>query len=182
MLKVEVIGNLGADAEIKDSNGSKFLSFRVANSSKWVDQKGVEHNDVSWIDCTYNNVESKVCSYLKQGVKVFIRGNGSMRVYSSKKERMMKAGLQVSVNEIELCGGSTDLVPREVIDPETSQIYETHKAYWIDIDTKNMKEDDVKLMIDARGNQYGLNKSQFVAPVPQEILNTGKENESNAQK
>lgn len=182
MLKVEVIGNLGADAEVKDSNGSKFLSFRVANSSKWVDQKGVEHNDVSWIDCTFNNVESKVCTYLKQGVKVFIRGNGSMRVYSSKKERMMKAGLQVSVNEIELCGGSTDLVPREVIDPETSQIYETHKAYWIDIDTKKMKKDDVKLMIDARGNQFGLNKSQFVAPVPQEILNAGEKNESNAQK
>lgn len=32
MFKVEAIGNLGADAVIKDANGSKFVAFRVANS------------------------------------------------------------------------------------------------------------------------------------------------------
>ena len=35
MLKVELIGNLGADVEIKESNGSKFATFRVANTEKF---------------------------------------------------------------------------------------------------------------------------------------------------
>lgn len=32
MIRLEIVGNLGADAEIKDYNGSKFVSFRVAHS------------------------------------------------------------------------------------------------------------------------------------------------------
>ena len=31
MLKAQVIGNLGADAEVKSSNGKQFVSFRVAH-------------------------------------------------------------------------------------------------------------------------------------------------------
>ena len=38
MLKVEMIGNLGADAEIKDHQGRKFVSFRVAHTEKWTDR------------------------------------------------------------------------------------------------------------------------------------------------
>ena len=36
MLKCEIIGNLGADAEVKEANGSKFVAMRVAHSSKWI--------------------------------------------------------------------------------------------------------------------------------------------------
>ena len=39
MIKLEIIGNLGADAEIKQYNGNKFVSFRVAHTDKWVDQQ-----------------------------------------------------------------------------------------------------------------------------------------------
>ena len=35
MFKVEVIGNLGADAQVKDANGTKFITFRVAHTEKW---------------------------------------------------------------------------------------------------------------------------------------------------
>jgi single-stranded DNA-binding protein len=34
MLKVELIGNIGADAEVKDYQGNKFVTFRVAHSSR----------------------------------------------------------------------------------------------------------------------------------------------------
>ena len=103
MLKVELIGNLGADVEVKESNGSKFATFRIADTSLYKTQSGEDKEVTNWIDCSYNNVESKVLPYLKAGVKVFVRGNASLRVYSSKKDRCMKAGLQVSVQEIELC-------------------------------------------------------------------------------
>lgn len=165
MLKVEVIGNLGADVEIKTANGSQFATFRVANSSKYKKSSGEDVDITDWIDCTLNNVESKVIPYLKAGVKVFVRGNGNLRIYSSKKDRMMKAGLQVSVNEIELCGGNNDAVSREVIDPENGAIYKTQKYYWCDCPTKGMKKDDTKGLIDARGNEYVMNNQGFVAPI-----------------
>ena len=60
MLKVEIIGNLGADAEIKESNGSKFVVMRVAHTSKYTDQNGQPHESTTWVDVTLNNAESKV--------------------------------------------------------------------------------------------------------------------------
>ena len=40
MFKVEFIGNLGADAEIKESNGSKFVTMRIALTDKWTTESG----------------------------------------------------------------------------------------------------------------------------------------------
>lgn len=165
MLKVEVIGNLGADAEVKTSNGSQFVAFRIADSSKYKDQQGKEVNVTNWIDCVMSNAESKVIPYLKAGVKVFVRGNGSLRVYSSKKDRMMKAGLQVSVVEVELCGGNNDAVPRQVIDPADGTIHEVNKYYLTDVPTKGMKKGDLKELIDARGNQFLMDYRGWVTPV-----------------
>lgn len=180
MLKVELIGNLGADVEVKESNGSKFATFRIADTSRYKTQSGEDKEVTNWIDCSYNNVESKVLPYLKAGVKVFVRGNASLRVYSSKKDRCMKAGLQVSVQEIELCGGNNDTVPRQVIDPENGTIFDTAKYYWCNAPTKGMKKDDLKLLVDARGNQYAMNHQGFVAPVPEqtEEETEGSENQT----
>jgi len=38
-LKLEIIGNLGADATVKDVNNSKAISFSVAHSEKYKNQK-----------------------------------------------------------------------------------------------------------------------------------------------
>lgn len=180
MLKVELIGNLGADVEVKESNGSKFATFRIADTSRYKTQSGEDKEVTNWIDCSYNNVESKVLPYLKAGVKVFVRGNASLRVYSSKKDRCMKAGLQVSVQEIELCGGNNDTVPRQIIDPENGAVFDTVKYYWCNAPTKGMKKDDLKLMVDTRGNQYAMNNQGFVAPVPEqtEEETEGSENQT----
>ena len=181
MLKVELIGNLGADVEVKESNGSQFATFRVADTSRYKTQSGEDKEVTNWIDCSYNNVESKVLPYLKAGVKVFVRGNASLRVYSSKKDRCMKAGLQVSVQEIELCGGNNDTVPRQIIDPENGAIFDTAKYYWCNAPTKGMKKDDLKLMVDARGNQYAMNNQGFVAPVPEQAEEEYEGSENQAQ-
>lgn len=165
MFKVEVIGNLGADAEIKDVNGSKFVSMRVAHVDKWTTQSGEKKEVTTWIDVTMNDTESKVIPFLKTGVKIFVRGNASLRVYSSPKDRMMKAGLQISTREIELVGGVAELVPRQIIDPATSEIIDVQKYYWCNGSTKGMKASDTKEMIDQRGNRYMMNNKGFVAPV-----------------
>lgn len=184
MFKAEVIGNLGADAQIKEANGNKFVTMRVAHTDSWTDENGNKKERTAWIDVTMNNTESKVLPYLKQGVKVFVRGNASLRVYSSPKDRMMKAGCQISASEIELCGGVAELVPKQIVDPDTGTLYDTQKYYWCNADTKGMKKDDTKLMIDTRGNQYLMNKAGFVAPLqteekPEEAENTQTESDQN---
>lgn len=164
MFRVEVIGNLGADAEVKNSQGSKFITMRIAHSSKYKAQDGSERELTEWIDATINDAESKVLPYLKKGVKVFVRGNASLRVYSSPKDRIMKAGIQISVREIELIGGQTETIPKHLIDPATAQIYNTEKFYWINRDNKSLKKGELYTMVDERGNQYLMNKHGFIAP------------------
>lgn len=166
MLKCEIIGNIGADAEIKDVQGNKFVSFRVAHSSKFKDAQGNDREETTWVDVTLNNVESKVIPFLKQGVKVFVRGNASLRVYSSPKLRQMLAGLRISATEIELCGGTSDEVPRQLIDPSHGQIFDVSKHYWVNRVNDDMKDDETKELIDKGGRSYVMNVAGFVVPAP----------------
>ena len=80
----------------------------------------------------------------------------------------MKAGIQCSATEIELCGGVAELVPRQLVDPDTGNLIDTQKYYWCNAETKGMKANDTKLLIDVRGNQYLMDKRGFVAPLPQQ--------------
>lgn len=166
MFRGEIIGNLGADAEVKESNGSKFVTMRIAHSDVYKDEQSNKHEKTVWVDATMNDADSKLLPYLKQGVKVFVRGSLSLRVYSSPKDRCMKAGVTISIREIELVGGSSDEVPRQVIDPNTGMLYDTQKYYWINRDNKDLKKDDVLTLVDSRGGQYLMNKQGFVS-VPQ---------------
>lgn len=168
MLKVEFIGNLGADAEIKEANGSKWVSMRAAHTTKYQTENGEDRSITTWVDINLSNSESKVIPFLKAGVKVFVRGNADLRVYSSKKDRMMKAGLTIHASEIELVGGSTDAVPRQLIVPESGQIVDVNKYYQAVIDTNGWKKDDKGYLVDTKGNQYQLIKGGWVAPVQPE--------------
>ena len=181
MFKVEIIGNIAADAEKKDANGSQFVTVRVADGSKYKKSSGEEVETLNWIDVTLSNADSKVVPYLKRGVKVFVRGNGSLRIYSSKKDRCMKAGLQVSAIEVELCGGNNDAVAREVIDPENGTIHQTTKFYWCDIPTKGMKRNDTKEILDARGGQYLMDYRGFIAPLAQQPEAEAAEEQTESQ-
>lgn len=109
MIKLEVIGNLGADAQLQVHNGNKFISFRVANTDQWTDKAtGEIIKSTQWLSCTLNGDGGGVFQYLKKGTKVFVRGNAQTVIYSSPKTHQMEVGINVFVREIELCGGKQE--------------------------------------------------------------------------
>lgn len=106
MLKLEVVGHLGADAEIKVKNGREFTTFRVASSEKWTNKETGEITEsTTWVSCIMSG-GGNLARYLKSGQKVFVRGSMSLSVYSSPKTRQMEAGVNLNVYEVELCGDS----------------------------------------------------------------------------
>lgn len=105
MVKVELIGHLGADAEVKDVNGSKFIACRVADSSKWKDAEGTVHESTRWIDVTLR-ADSPLLQYLKKGTMIYCRGTLTTRVYSSEKDRCQKCGLTIGAQEVQLLSAS----------------------------------------------------------------------------
>lgn len=168
MLKAEMIGNLGADAEVKSGDGYKFVSMRVANTEKWKSEDGQEHTQTDWVDVVYNNVESAILPFLKAGTKVFVRGFLRSRVYSSQKDRKMKAGITINATELELCGGNNDTVPRQLICPESGDIVDVAKYYQANCDTSKWNKDEWAFLVDKNGNQYKMIKGGWVAPFVEE--------------
>lgn len=74
MLQIEVIGNIGADAEIKEFGGKKYVSFNVAHSERRKDASGttVESTNMGvrsfvrrWrrIDAVFEAWRKGVCSW-----------------------------------------------------------------------------------------------------------------------
>lgn len=106
MIKMEIIGNLGADAQLQNVNGNTFVSFRIANTDAWTDKAtGEIKKTTQWVSCSLNGNGGNLLQYLKKGTKVFVRGNAQIIVYSSPKTHQMEAGVNLFVREIELCGG-----------------------------------------------------------------------------
>lgn len=162
MIKLQVIGTLGADAELKVVEGSKFTTFRVAHNDSWTDQIGMEHTSTQWIDATLND-HPKVAEYLKRGTQVFIEGYPSFRVYSSPKDKCMKAGVTIRVQKIELLGGRVDEIPRQLFD-ESGVIYNVNKHYNIP-----PVEGMPTILIDKQGRHYGIDENGWVYPAPPEV-------------
>lgn len=108
MFKVEIIGNLGADAVVKSENGKDWIQFNVAHTEKWKANDGSVHESTQWISCFINGKETRALPYLVKGKQVFVRGDARLRTYSSEKERAIVAGISVNVREFELVGGKVE--------------------------------------------------------------------------
>ena len=106
---MEIIGNLGADAQLQVNNGNKFVSFRIANTDTWTDKKtGEIIKTTQWVSCSLNGDGGNLLPYLRKGTKLFVRGNAQIVIYSSPKTHQMEAGVNLFVREIELCGGNKE--------------------------------------------------------------------------
>lgn len=161
-----IIGNLGADAEVKSANGAKFITLSIADTRKYKSAGNGEQVVTNWVDAIIPNAEHPILPYLKQGVKVAIVGQSSLRVYSSKKDRCMKAGQTIHVLSIELCGGSSDDVPRQLIDPNTGAVVEVRKFYYACADKEQIKQYAKGGFIDSKGYRYIVDKDGWVKPDP----------------
>ena len=166
MLRLQAIGNLGADAELRRQDGREFITFKVADTRKWHDAAGQEHTETQWISSNMNGAQNALLPYLKKGTKVYVDGSPSTRIYSSTMDRAMKAGLNLAVFNLELVGGSSDEVPRRIALPD-GQIVDVHKAYYIGAGiAKNIAP--CQVFDQAGRGGYALDNNGFVWPQQQQ--------------
>ena len=155
MLQTTVIGNVGADAQVQNRDGQEFVTFRVAHNDTWTDQAGQQHSNTIWVDCIMNG-HPKVADFIKAGTQVVCIGRTSLRVYSSAKDRCMKAGLTVKVESVQLLGGVTDEVPRRLYDPAGVQ-HDVTKYYLTDVKSETL--------VNVRGDRFVVDQNGWVTPV-----------------
>lgn len=102
MIKMQVIGNIGADAVQRETNGRKYTTFSVAVSSKLKNPDGTETERTTWISCTRDGMKT-VDQWLKKGRQVYVEGTPSVSMYTDTQGKP-QVNIRLSVSRIELLG------------------------------------------------------------------------------
>jgi len=103
-LKLEIIGNLGADATVREVNASKAIGFSVAHSEKYKNHEGIDVEKTTWVNCTfwkYQGQSTEIAKYLKKGTMVAIEGIPSVRGYQNQQGQNA-ASLDCRVTDLRL--------------------------------------------------------------------------------
>ncbi len=78
--KVTLIGNLGADPEVRStSGGNRVATFSLATSRSWNSASGEKQEKTEWHRCVVWNSKASTLAdiverYLKKGDKVYVEG------------------------------------------------------------------------------------------------------------
>jgi single-strand DNA-binding protein len=107
--KITLIGNLGADPEVRSTNnGSRVANFSLATSRQWTDQKGEKQEKTEWhrVIC-WNNKGSMLADlaekYMKKGDKVYVEGRVEYRTWEDK-EKQTRYVTEIVAREVILLG------------------------------------------------------------------------------
>ena len=85
--KVILIGNLGNDPEVKQTNsGGTLASFSVATTDRWRDKNGQTQEQTEWHRIVTWNKLAEICGqYLRKGSKVYIEGKLQTRTWEDQQ-------------------------------------------------------------------------------------------------
>lgn len=182
MLKFVVIGNLGSDARIEENNGHKFVSFNVAHNDRYQGADGAVHESITWVSCALNGDGGRLLPFLVKGRQVYVEGKGSTRVYSSPTLRRMVAGLNISVDRIELIGGQVDAVPRSLVDSDGA-LHSVLKVYYLGSkEARNLgATKDAPITLNAPdGRMFNVDYNGWITAVNPEPTGEAQQGEQNS--
>lgn len=122
MQQLTILGNVGRDAVVRETNGRRAIGFSVACNEKYTDNSGQKVERTTWYDCTIwreSQQSAKISEFLKKGQQVLIQGKPSVRTYRNQQNETV-AALDVRVDAIELVGGKKEDKPVVVNEPRQS--------------------------------------------------------------
>lgn len=104
MQKIQIIGHLGNDAEVKDLNNNQVINFSVAVSESYTNKQTNEKvTNTIWFECAKWGNNIQVAQYLKKGQQVFIEGKVNNRAYL-KDDNSVQVVNGINVFDIQLLG------------------------------------------------------------------------------
>jgi single-strand DNA-binding protein len=108
--KVTLIGNLGADPEVRStSNGSRVATLSLATSRRWKNQAGEQQEKTEWHRVIlWNNKGSTLADlaerYMKKGDKIYIEGSIEYRSWQDR-EGQTRYTTEITAREVILLSG-----------------------------------------------------------------------------
>ena len=105
--RVFLLGNVGSDPEIRESNGGKFATFRLATTDKGytkrdgtqVPERTERHSIVA-----NSNIGGVIENYVRKGTKLYIEGKLRTRKYTAR-DNTERTVTEIYIDNLELLGG-----------------------------------------------------------------------------
>ncbi len=108
--KVQLIGNLGSDPEVRSTTGgNRVATFSLATSRSWNSPSGEKQEKTEWHRCVVWNSKGTgladvVEKYCKKGDKIFVEGRIEYRQWQDK-ENQTRYSTEINVRELLMLGG-----------------------------------------------------------------------------
>ncbi|URX64465.1 single-stranded DNA-binding protein [Luteibacter anthropi] len=105
--KVIIVGNLGADPEVRyTGSGTAITSLRIATSESWTDKQSGERQDrTEWHRVKlFGKLAEIAGEYLKKGRQVYIEGSLRTDKYTDK-DGVERFSTDIVANEMQMLGG-----------------------------------------------------------------------------
>src|SRR5919201_7111419 len=105
-----LIGNLGADPEVRStSGGNRVATFSLATSRSWNGPSGEKQEKTEWHRCVVWNTKTSqladiVERYLKKGDKVYVEGRVEYRQWQDK-DNQTRYSTEINVREMIMLSG-----------------------------------------------------------------------------
>ncbi len=106
MQRIEIIGRVGSDAEVKDLGQNQVINFSVAVSETYV-KNNEKVTNTTWFEISKWGNNTAVAQYIKKGGLIFVSGKVSNRAWV-KEDRTAQVVNGINAFEIELLGSKDD--------------------------------------------------------------------------
>jgi single-strand DNA-binding protein len=107
--KVILLGNLGADPELRYTNsGTAVANFRIATNERWNDRNGEQQERTEWHNIVAWGKLGEICGkYLKKGRPVFVEGRLQTRSWEDQSGNKRYTTEIVALN-MQMIGRASD--------------------------------------------------------------------------
>lgn len=104
--KVMLIGNLGADPEVRFTGGGQAVAnFRIATGESWTDKEGVKQDKTEWHRIVVWGKLGELCGeYLKKGKQAYIEGKLQTREWTDDEGKKHYA-TEIVAHVVQFLGG-----------------------------------------------------------------------------
>ena len=108
--KVQLIGNLGNDPEVRSTTGgNRVATFSLATSRSWNDASGAKQEKTEWHRCVVWNTKTSqladiVERYVHKGDKLYVEGRIEYRQWQDK-DGQTRYSTEINVRELIMLGG-----------------------------------------------------------------------------
>lgn len=104
--KAQLIGNLGADPEIRSTtNGTRVATLSIATSRRWNNAQGQQQEKTEWHRVICWDKLADICErYLKRGDRIYVEGSIEYRQWEGQ-DGQTKYTTEIRARELIMLGG-----------------------------------------------------------------------------